>query len=144
VYLAKRVHSLENARAQVVARYHGGSATVTSAFQIRGLAPGGANLAPGGAAYLSAWVGDPNPTLKQRQHFCGWVHTLDALGIPGYRVSFVAHPPGRTVKWTAGTTGVSGLVCSKRVLGGLKSGVAVNVDVYAGSLHVRTSFVPRA
>lgn len=143
VDLARRIHPLENAKATAIVRYRGATFTTAAAFMVRGLARNGRDFAPGGTAHLTAWVSDPAPFQGEYEHFCGWVRTADGLGVAGYPVSFVAHFTDRTLSWVGGVTTTTGIVCSHKPIGKPAPGKAVIVDVYAGSLHYRTSFTPR-
>jgi hypothetical protein len=69
--------------------------------------------------------------------------TADGLGVSGVPVRFVVHYSGRSREWNGGNTPTSGIVCVHKKLGGARAGVRVTVDIYAGSLHVSTTFVPR-
>jgi hypothetical protein len=144
VALAQRVHPLELARATATVK-SGNSISKTSAtFLIRGLAPGGKTFAPGGPPHLTAWVSDPTPLTKEYEHYCAWVTTADGLGVTGVKVRFVVrYPDGSTRSWSARATNSSGLSCLHKSIGTTPAGRAVQVDVFAGTLHTRVSFTPR-
>lgn len=142
VSLARRVHPLEPARATATVNYGGRSYSTVSWFQIRGLAANGRDFSPGGTPYLSGWVSDPQPFQNQFQHYCAWVRTADGLGIAGLPVTFAAHFQHSTQSWHAGKTHSNGLLCSNKSVGSATPGVPVPVDIYAGSMHVRTTFTP--
>jgi hypothetical protein len=69
--------------------------------------------------------------------------TADGLGVSGIPVRFVVHYSGRSREWNGGATPSSGIVCVHKTLSGVKVGARVTVDIYAGSLHTTTTFVPR-
>jgi hypothetical protein len=144
VALARRIHSIETARATARVRSGKTLATASTTFMIRGLAPNGRDYAPGGTPSLTGWVSDPQPVRNESQHYCAWVKTADGLGVRGFRVRFVVHFRQRTQHWNAGVTGSSGVVCSYKSIGNAKLGARVTVDVYAGALHNRTAFTPRS
>ncbi len=143
VPLRKGVHPLELAHAYATARFSSGTASAFTAFQIRGLAPGGRRYAPGGKPILRSWVSDPAPRRGQEQHFCAWVHASDAFGMPGIRVRFVVHYSPKPQTLSGLKTDVNGVACAHRSIDSAPVGTVVRVDVYAGSLHTRTQFRPR-
>lgn len=142
IFLAKRSHPLELARASAVIRAGKAASTVYATFQIRGLTPNGQAYVAGGTPYFSAWVGDPSPVATEFQHYCVWAHTVDSLGIPGLTVKLSVHFQQHTENWTAGVTGASGVLCVRRSIGHPLPGFTVRVDAYAGNLHAQTSFTP--
>lgn len=144
VALARRIHSLEGAKATATVHTGKNLAHAFTSFTIRGLARNGRDYAPGGAVYLSGWVSDPRPAPGEYEHFCGWAKTVDGLGVTGLNVRFVAHYPDKDRTWNAGVTGPSGVVCSQRAIGKPAPGLPVRVDVFAGTLRAATSFTPRA
>lgn len=143
VQLARRVHSIERARAVATIHTAGRVLRVATTFLIRGLAPGGKSLAEGAAAILTAWVGDPSPFTGQTEHFCGWLHTLDGHGIPGTRIHFAVHYPDHTRYWQTAPTPSSGVSCVHAVIPAILSGIPVAVDVQAGKLRAHAQFTSR-
>jgi hypothetical protein len=143
VSLAMRIHPLEPARATAKVTYDHVVASASTSFQIRGLAKNGKDFASGGATILSGWVSDPSPVPNEFQHFCAWTHTVDFIAVTGKRVGFVVHYKAKTDSWNPGNTIGDGILCSNRSVGQAQPGLAVPVDVWAGSLHMRTSFTPR-
>ncbi|MBV9282425.1 MAG: hypothetical protein JOZ41_20280 [Chloroflexi bacterium] len=143
VSLARRIHPIERALAKALVRIGRVSTILQATFSIRGLAPNGRDYAPGGTPTLTAWVSDPNPNQNEWEHFCAWVKTSDGLGVSGFRITFVVHYRSRSQQWVAGTTGTTGILCTHRPIGHVPA-APVPVDVYANSLHVRTTFTPRA
>ena len=144
VFVAKQLHALETAHAFATARFASGTASAAATFQIRGLAPGGHTYASGGNPILRGWVSDPNPRRGQNQRYCAWVHASDAFGIAGVPVRFVVRYHGKPQTLTPGKTDTNGVACAARTIDGAAAGVAVAVDVYAGSLHARAHFTPRS
>jgi hypothetical protein len=142
IFLAKRSHPLEAARASAVITAGRSITTVYTTFQIRGLTPNGQAYVSGGTPIFSAWVGDPSPIATEFQHYCVWVRTADALGVAGLTVKLSVHFAQHTENWTAGVTGPSGVLCVRRSIGHPLVGKTVRVDAYAGSLHAQTSFTP--
>ncbi len=143
VFLARRIHPLEQARAVAQITYQHGQVQRVAFFTIRGLARNGRNYAPGGKLSLTTWVSDPRPLAREYQHYCVWVRTADALGVTGVPTRFVVHFDGATRTYTAGKTASTGIACVQRSVGTPLPGVRVNVDAYAGRLHARTAFTPR-
>jgi hypothetical protein len=143
VSLAKRVHSLEQARARATVAIRGTKSYAYTTFTIRGLGPGGRGYAAGGKPSLTGWVSDPSPAVNELQHYCAWVTTADGLGVSGMSVRFVVHYSGRSREWNAGKTPSDGIVCVHKRLGEAKGGLKVTVDIYAGSLRTSTGFVTR-
>ena len=143
VFLARRIHPLEQARAVAQITYQHGQVQLVAFFTIRGLAPNGRDYAPGGTPSLTAWISDPRPLAGEYQHYCVWVRTADALGVAGVVTHFVVHFDGATRTYTAAKTASTGIACVQRSVGTPLPGVRVTVDAYAGSLHARTAFTPR-
>lgn len=143
VFLARRVHPLERATAWATVRWTGGSVTTSMRFQVRGLAPGGKQYAPGGAPHLSAWLSDTVPIQGEQVHFCAWVHAADAIGISGTPVSFALHYKTGIQHLSAGKTNRYGMACAVHSIGSTQVKIAVPVDVYAGRIHSRIDFTPR-
>lgn len=142
VSLARRSHALEQAHAVARITWPGGKRQVRAAFMIRGLAKTGKGYSPGGRTFLAAWVSDPRPFAGQYEHFCGWDHTLDRLGVPHMRVRFLVRYPGKAQSFTSGATTSTGAQCvDKKVPRGLAK-KTITVDVYSAGLHVRTTFQP--
>ena len=144
VHLAPHIHPIEQARVTATVKYGRSSFVARAAFSIRGLAPGGRTLAPGGKPRLRVWVSDPTPLPQETEHFCAWVYTADGLGVSGVKVRFQVHYPDGTRSWNAGSTPASGLLCSQRTIGNVQPGRTVRVDTIAGSLRSSTSFTPRS
>ena len=146
VHLAARVHPFEQATATATVRYaRQRQAFATHAgFSIRGLAPGGKTLAPGGTPGLRAWVTDPSPPAGQQEDFCAWVTTPDGLGVAGLKVQFVVHFPGKTVRLSPGKTPTSGLICSHRAVPSNAAGHVVRVDVTVANLKSNTTLKVRS
>ncbi|HLJ68897.1 MAG TPA: hypothetical protein VKX16_16200 [Chloroflexota bacterium] len=144
VALAKRVHPLERARATATIKAGTATRTVSTVFQIRGMAANGRGFAPGGTPQLTAWIGDPQPNPKDAQHFCAWVTTSDGLGVPGAAVSFTVRSRGHTLSWSAGKTGTTGVVCAHRVIAFVRAGTTVYVTVYAGSMRHQLQYIPHS
>lgn len=144
VHLGKVIHPLEPAHAWATLRFKAGVANAAAGFQIRGLAPGGRQFAPGGSPYLQVWVADPQPRHAEVQHYCAWVHAADDFGIAGLGVRIVVHLSPKPMTLSAGKTNVNGIACAHRSIDGAPAGAAVSVDIYAGSLHGRTRFTPRS
>jgi len=144
VDLARRIHPTEGARAAATVRYDRTAVVARALFRIKGLAPNGRDYSPGGTPALTQWVSEQDPIVNTEQHFCAWVKTEDGLGVPGYRVTFVVRFSYGARSWYMGTTGSSGLICTHRSIGKTRAKFRVTVDVYANSLHGRTSFVPRS
>jgi hypothetical protein len=143
VWLAKRIHPLEQAKAVATVLQGHVSFSARATFLVRGLASNGRDYAPGGKATLSAWVSDPQPDAGETEHYCAWVTTADGLGVAGFAVRFVVHMPSGAQSWSAGKTGKTGLVCTRKSIGSPRAGVTVQVDVYAGNLHAGIGFKPR-
>lgn len=143
VFVGKQIHPLETAHAFATARFASGTASAAATFQIRGLSPNGHTYAPGGSPILRGWVSDPNPRRGQIQRYCAWVHAADAFGIAGVGVRVIVRYKGKPQTLTPGKTDVNGAVCAQHTIDGAAAGVAVPVDIYAGSLHTRTRFTPR-
>lgn len=143
VVVARRIHPLEMARASAKVTVGHASFMTGATFQIRGLARNGRDFSPGGPAYLSGWVGDPEPMAKEQEHFCAWIKTPDGLGVPGFRVRFAAHYPSGMRSWYAGPTNKYGLACANRSIGSPAAGKRVPVDIYAAGQHVTVSFTTR-
>lgn len=143
VTLARRIHALETGRAQVKVRSGTRVVTASTAFQIRGLAANGRDFARGGSVALTGWVSDPTPLQREAEHFCAWVKTVDALGVPGYPVSYVVHYGSGARTLHAGPTNKRGVACAQRSIGNAKIGQRVRVDIYAAGQHVMAFFEPR-
>jgi hypothetical protein len=144
VFLAKRSHGLEMARATALVTVGGKTFARTNRFQIRGLTPNGKRFSAGGTPYLAAWVSNPQPLQNESEHFCAWTRALDSFPITGMPVTFVVHYQSRKAKWFAGYTGTTGTACSSKNIFHAKVGYAVHVDVYAGHLHKQVIFTPRS
>jgi hypothetical protein len=144
VFIAKRVHGLELARATATVTVGKTSFIRHNTFQVRGLLPNGTQFAPGGTPYLADWVSNPQPVQNEVVHFCAWTRALDSFPIVGMPVTFVVHFPQRTQKWFAGLTNGNGVSCSSKNIHHAKIGAKVTVDVYAGKLHGQTSFTTRS
>jgi hypothetical protein len=145
VGLAKRVHRLEPATAWATVRAGTGTQIVSTRFQIRGMASGGKTYASGGKAFLTAWVSDRSPLVQERQHFCAWIHASDAFPMRGVHVRFQVHYAASVQKINGGKTGTDGVTCKQvKVPSSAPTGLAVPVDTYAGPLHMRVNFTPRA
>jgi hypothetical protein len=143
VTLARRIHPLERARADAKVHFDGKTVNASTAFLIRGLAKNGREFAPGGSVSLSGWVSDPTPLQKEVEHFCAWVKTADALGVPGYPVTYVVHYRGHNQTLRVAHTNKRGVACVQRSIGSAPIGRPVAVDIYAAGQHVRASFQPR-
>lgn len=143
VFLARRIHPLEQARAVAQITYQHARVQLVTFFTIRGLARNGRDYAPGGTSSLTTWISDPRPLAGEYQHYCVWVRTADALGVTGVVSRFVVHFDGATRTYSAGKTASTGIACVQRSVGTPLPGVRVTVDAYAGSLHARTAFTPR-
>lgn len=141
VVLARRIHSLETARVSALVALHSGPISTSNSFLIRGLARNGRDFAPGGTPYLRGWVTDPAPLANETEHYCAWVLTADGLGIKGVSVRFVASYGKSKQTWNGRPTNIRGISCVRKVLKGPRKGTRVTVDVFAGNLHVRTSFL---
>ena len=142
VFLAKRSHPLELARASAVITAGKNTTVVYTSFQIRGLTPNGSAYVPGGTPIFSVWVGDPTPVSTEFQHYCVWARTADALGVAGLTVRLSVRFQQHTENWRAGVTGPSGVLCVARSIGHPIPGFKVIVDAYADNLHAQTSFTP--
>ncbi len=144
VAIARRQHALEVAHA--VAKVVVGRATFSTftRFQIRGIAANGHDFSAGGAVLLAGWVSDTTPVRREQQHYCGWVRTLDGLGVAGYRVKFVVKFGKHTENLKAGPTDRHGVACVVKSIGFAAIGRRVSVDVYAAGQHVTSSFTTRA
>lgn len=140
VVLARRIHPLETARAAVTVKTGKALNRTISMFQIRGLTNNGHDFAPGGKVLLNAWVSDPHPSKNEYQHYCTYTHTIDGLGVSGYRVHFVAHFPGGNRTYGAGTTNRDGIACTSKSVGNVASGTVVSVRAYAGNLQTNVRF----
>jgi hypothetical protein len=143
VSLARRIHSLERARAEAKVHFDQSMVSVSAMFLIRGLAKNGRDFAPGGSVSLSGWVSDPTPIQKEIEHFCAWVKTADALGVPGYPVTYVVHYRGHNQTLRVAHTNKRGVACVQRSIGTAPIGRRVTVDMYAADQHVMASFQPR-
>jgi hypothetical protein len=143
VFLAKRTHGLEMAKATAVVTAGNQTFVRTNHFQIRGLAPDGKHYAPGGTPYLAAWISNPQPLQNESEHFCAWTRALDAFPIAGVPVTFVVNYQSRKSKWFAGFTGANGTKCSSKNIFHAKVGYTVRVGVYAGKLYKQMTFTPR-
>jgi hypothetical protein len=143
VFLAKRSHQLEVAKATAIVSVGGTTFTRTNRFQIRGLTPDTKRFSAGGTPHLAVWVSNPQPLQNESEHFCAWTRASDSFPITGVPVTFVVHFQSRKAKWFAGFTGGTGTACSSKNIFHAKAGYPVRVDVYAGKLHKQVTFTPR-
>ncbi|MGH2441585.1 MAG: hypothetical protein ACRDFX_00265 [Chloroflexota bacterium] len=143
ILLARREHPLEagHAIARVTVNHH--VYIARTGFQIRGLAPGGKAYSPGGRVFLSGWVSDQQPVSGEREHYCGWIKTQDALGVTGYIIKYVLRYQHRKIAWYKRITSSTGIACSQRAVKSIRAGTRVYVDFYSAGQHASTSFVPR-